>query len=296
MYMYLMRRMEIVKLCRFICLEVQEKLSATTASLRSVYSDPLMSRTPYRLHAVLVHQGEASGGHYWAYIRKQYNEGEGGGGEGHENASEGETVQEVKEEESEQLDGSNESSMEKDQECVVIDIGGGEEEEEEEKMEVNNGDEVMSQENDHSLPSLLSVNEDISLDDAVDTVPLNKASSNVTSEPSVDTSNLRSSGGSVAGSTASTISAHGGGDWLKCNDISVTEVHWEEVQKESFGRSEANTTGNTSAYCLVYVSEETAQGMKNREGIESLTRRLYTCMYVHVCTIVCFIFIHKIFI
>lgn len=27
------------------------------------------SQLPYRLHAVLVHEGQASGGHYWAYIQ-----------------------------------------------------------------------------------------------------------------------------------------------------------------------------------------------------------------------------------
>ena len=27
-----------------------------------------MSKVPYRLHAVLVHEGQANAGHYWAYI------------------------------------------------------------------------------------------------------------------------------------------------------------------------------------------------------------------------------------
>ena len=29
----------------------------------------LYTQLPYRLHAVLVHEGQASGGHYWAYIQ-----------------------------------------------------------------------------------------------------------------------------------------------------------------------------------------------------------------------------------
>ena len=29
-----------------------------------------MKSVAYQLHAVLVHQGQASGGHYWAYVRK----------------------------------------------------------------------------------------------------------------------------------------------------------------------------------------------------------------------------------
>ena len=30
-----------------------------------------MNRTSYHLHSVLVHQGQASRGHYWAYVRKK---------------------------------------------------------------------------------------------------------------------------------------------------------------------------------------------------------------------------------
>lgn len=28
----------------------------------------MLSQVPYRLHAVLVHEGQANAGHYWAYI------------------------------------------------------------------------------------------------------------------------------------------------------------------------------------------------------------------------------------
>lgn len=31
-------------------------------------------QVPYRLHAVLVHEGQASGGHYWAYIYDPINQ------------------------------------------------------------------------------------------------------------------------------------------------------------------------------------------------------------------------------
>lgn len=37
-------------------------------SLRALLSD---LQVPYRLHAVLVHEGQASAGHYWAYIYNQ---------------------------------------------------------------------------------------------------------------------------------------------------------------------------------------------------------------------------------
>ena len=35
----------------------------------------------------------------------------------------------------------------------------------------------------------------------------------------------------------------------------VTEVTWAEVQRESFG----GANSNTSAYCLLYISEDTQQ-------------------------------------
>ena len=38
--------------------------------------------------------------------------------------------------------------------------------------------------------------------------------------------------------------------WLKFNDVSVSEVKWEEVERESYGGKQ-----NTSAYCLVYISD-----------------------------------------
>ena len=33
-----------------------------------MYEDDLLKRIPYRLHAVIVHEGQTSGGHYWVYI------------------------------------------------------------------------------------------------------------------------------------------------------------------------------------------------------------------------------------
>ena len=52
-------------------IELQDSLSATQDTLSAVYADPSMNKTVYHLHAVLVHQGQASGGHYWAYVRKK---------------------------------------------------------------------------------------------------------------------------------------------------------------------------------------------------------------------------------
>lgn len=35
---------------------------------------PFGLQVPYRLHAVLVHEGQASAGHYWAYIYDHANQ------------------------------------------------------------------------------------------------------------------------------------------------------------------------------------------------------------------------------
>ena len=61
-----------VIMCLSLCLysAVQEKLTTCQNSLDTVYENPAMKSVAYWLHAVLVHQGQASGGHYRAYVRK----------------------------------------------------------------------------------------------------------------------------------------------------------------------------------------------------------------------------------
>ena len=39
--------------------------------------------------------------------------------------------------------------------------------------------------------------------------------------------------------------------WLKFNDVNVSVVAWDDVQRESFGDSR-----NTSAYCVIYVADD----------------------------------------
>ncbi|NWU99597.1 UBP28 hydrolase, partial [Upupa epops] len=48
--------------------ELKESIARTSLSIERVYCDPLLQQVPYRLHAVLVHQGQANAGHYWAFI------------------------------------------------------------------------------------------------------------------------------------------------------------------------------------------------------------------------------------
>ena len=33
-----------------------------------LYKEPTLRQVPYCLHATVVHEGRASGGHYWVYI------------------------------------------------------------------------------------------------------------------------------------------------------------------------------------------------------------------------------------
>ena len=33
-----------------------------------MYEDPSLKQNPYTLHAVMVHEGDANQGHYWAYV------------------------------------------------------------------------------------------------------------------------------------------------------------------------------------------------------------------------------------
>ncbi|ESP02356.1 hypothetical protein LOTGIDRAFT_138555 [Lottia gigantea] len=48
--------------------ELQENISSLEEKVSGMYSDESMKKFPYHLHAVLVHEGQAASGHYWAYI------------------------------------------------------------------------------------------------------------------------------------------------------------------------------------------------------------------------------------
>ncbi|KAM9332124.1 ubiquitin carboxyl-terminal hydrolase 28 isoform 2-T2 [Pholidichthys leucotaenia] len=48
--------------------EIKASIDRLTQTLEAMYSDNSLCQVPYRLHAVLVHEGQASAGHYWAYI------------------------------------------------------------------------------------------------------------------------------------------------------------------------------------------------------------------------------------
>ena len=49
--------------------ELCSHISQLENQLKEMYSEPELLKTAYRLHAVVVHEGQASAGHYWVYIR-----------------------------------------------------------------------------------------------------------------------------------------------------------------------------------------------------------------------------------
>ncbi|NXI34849.1 UBP28 hydrolase, partial [Galbula dea] len=51
--------------------DLKESIARINLSIEQMYYDPLLQQVPYRLHAVLVHQGQANAGHYWAFIYNQ---------------------------------------------------------------------------------------------------------------------------------------------------------------------------------------------------------------------------------
>ncbi|NXG09488.1 UBP28 hydrolase, partial [Sakesphorus luctuosus] len=51
--------------------DLKESIARINLSIKEMYLDPLLRQVPYRLHAVLVHEGQANAGHYWAFIYNQ---------------------------------------------------------------------------------------------------------------------------------------------------------------------------------------------------------------------------------
>ncbi|KAM9519699.1 ubiquitin carboxyl-terminal hydrolase 28 isoform 5-T5 [Guaruba guarouba] len=51
--------------------DLKRSIARISLSIEQIYCDPLLQQVPYRLHAVLVHEGQANAGHYWAFIYDQ---------------------------------------------------------------------------------------------------------------------------------------------------------------------------------------------------------------------------------
>ncbi|KAL7646980.1 UNVERIFIED_CONTAM: hypothetical protein RMT77_002237 [Armadillidium vulgare] len=47
---------------------LKKSIEGLENELKLIYEEPSLHHIPYKLHAVVVHEGQASGGHYWVYI------------------------------------------------------------------------------------------------------------------------------------------------------------------------------------------------------------------------------------
>ena len=228
----------------------------------------MMNRTCYQLHAVLVHQGQASGGHYWAYVRKPAST----ASDSHQTSVHTNRITTT---------GHNHQSATNSQVVSTTD-------------HTHTDLQVSSQSSDTAMSLQENVGKLEGNVRAVDgsegkVMPVEGGGSEVEDMPSSDEALIMSppaamdqgSVGSKAeedesrgieatmsdltdwGLKKSSSKEHTQEDvWLKFNDISVTEVTWEEVKKESFGGN-SQGVGNTSAYCVMYVSQQSAQLWKH---------------------------------
>lgn len=188
-----------------------------------------MNQTPYHLHAVMVHQGEASGGHYWAYTRK------------HpslvipplKSTPEPPQSQDVGDRET--LSGG------------VLAWGKTKESEEATGMaaaaEGTTGFHTQLETGEIYADTAQSPEGMVAVDESSVAANLSPVEpGGVAQRMEVERS----------GGVGEEEAGEDGGwkEWMKFNDVSVCEVDWEEVRRESVGSG----SGNTSAYCLVYIN------------------------------------------
>ena len=232
-------------LCVYMCTDLLASLVASKVTLSAVYSDPLMNRTPYYLHAVLVHQGEASRGHYWAYTRKHPSLSlftspplppPSCSPSADQPSSQFTHQKHEKTDEVAEVGKRAASDSGTDGGSLPIQASGTVSY----HRQLETGEvcvDVMQ-----SLECVVPVDETVmsaTQGVAGEGMEVEKCSSSLFGASSP----LSTSGGKAGGT---------GRSWIKFNDVSVSEVLWEDVRKESLG----GTSGNTSAYCLIYLNRE----------------------------------------
>lgn len=235
-------------------------IETSRATLAAVYNDPLMSSTPYHLHAVMVHQGEAYGGHYWAYVRK------------HPSLSiptprSGLHSQDVgpSENSSSQSEGWKKTTADSEP-SGPPGVGPGY------HTQLETG-EIYADAAHVGAESMVEVDESpllptvegggVAPEDGCVAGPLTPSleDGGVTGHPTPSLEDvgvaLEDGGGAgkCEGMEVERCGGQegevGGKEWMKFNDVSVCEVDWEEVRRESVGSG----CSNTSAYCLVYINK-----------------------------------------
>lgn len=211
-----------------------------------------MNSTPYYLHAVMVHQGQASGGHYWAYTRRHPSlslamptpipapspssfQSQGVGGDS-VSVSEGRAPDLVK---GGRDQGSGQSSEGSSSEGGVY------------RTRLETGE--MYTDSMQQSPVESVVTGDESTTASVSCIGTGVPSTTPTPTPSESVGSGRGVGEGMEVESCERPCADEegrGSCWLKFNDVSVSEVSWQEVRRESVGGAH----GNTSAYCLVYIN------------------------------------------
>ena len=244
---FLLEELRIVSLdniSRVVCMytDLNDCISAAQTSLDAVYIDAPMNSTPYHLHAVLVHQGQASGGHYWAYVRKNHAflktqdtpDGDDACSTGIQNTS-GSLKQE--------------SQVTNEQSDTPIANTG-------QYIAGPSTTESASTGQEPSTPTTVeSVSSMENSPKSSSNVPQVSPEGDVGIPPArsigVDKSILNQGMDMEGGQNATSPGSQSDDVWLKFNDVAVSEVTWEDVQKESYGEGR-----NTSAYCLIYINED----------------------------------------
>ena len=225
----------------YLSSELEESIGVTKVTLDAVYGDQLMNSTPYHLHAVLVHQGQASGGHYWAYIRRLSNpllrQQSSGSNASHDLSHDVDDVADVT------LESQDESSQSTDVTPQTGQTSGQSSRETGQCCQTGQS-------------TLLGRSE--SVESAADSMCGSQTLTSRTHRTGLP--GCRGSEGMEVDRGAVGVAGveDDGGVWLKFNDVSVSEVGWDEVCRESLGGGQSNT----SAYCLIYVSEDLHHQMK----------------------------------
>ena len=234
-----------------------------------MYADQMMNRTCYQLHAVLVHQGQASGGHYWAYVRKSASTAFDSHqtsirsnvitatDHNHLSTANPQVVSTTDHTHTDlQLPSPSNDTVTSLQENV------GKLEGADRAMGGSEGSKVIAAEGGgNEVEDMPCSDESLAM-----SPPIAMEQGSVGGKPEEDRTRgmeATMSDLTACGPQTSSNKENALGDvWLKFNDISVTEVTWEEVKRESFGAS-SQGIGNTSAYCVMYVSQQSAQLWKH---------------------------------
>ena len=206
-------------------------MSTTEASLSAVYADRVMNTTQYHLHAVLVHQGQASGGHYWSYVRKPPS-------------------LHVKTTPTSQATPTLQGTP-------TIEITG-----------------VTGTETKPLSSETVSRSESMSSSPVMSTEPSGGGGGGEGEGQLASTGEDKGEEGGEGRESSKEEGQGEGGVWLKFNDVSVQEVGWEEVAKESYGGEQ-----NTSAYCLIYLSPQLHQSWASNSEPARQPVYIYT-MYI----------------